>query len=94
MASRCNYLNFNTMSVIKSSKKLKYQLKPLILLNYINVLSTSHNSKVGGSSLTHATKAYITRTVTVLVIFYILKIGYDNALKWHYYVKLGKNWVK
>jgi len=67
------------------------------IVNYKNIYDNSmysHNSKVGGSSLTHATKAYITRTVTVLVIFYILKIGYDNALKWHYYVKLGKNWVK
>ena len=54
----------------------------------------AHNPKVVSSSLTPATKEYITRTVTVLVIFYILKIGYDNALKWHYYVKLGKNWVK
>nr|DAL16308.1 MAG TPA_asm: hypothetical protein [Caudoviricetes sp.] len=41
-----------------------------------------------------ATKGYITRTVTVLVIFCCLKIGCNNALKWHYYVKLGKNWVK
>lgn len=67
------------------------------IVNYKNIYDNSmysHNPKVVSSSLTPATKAYITRTVTVLVIFYILKIGYDNALKWHYYVKLGKNWVK
>ena len=45
----------------------------------INVLSTSHNPKVVSSSLTPATKAYITRTVTVLVIFCCLKIGCNNA---------------
>lgn len=54
----------------------------------------AHNPKVGGSSPPPATKGYITRTVTVLVIFCCLKIGCNNALKWHYYVKLGKNWVK
>ena len=56
--------------------------------------SISHNPKVEGSSLTPATKVYITRTVTVLVIFYCLEIGCNNDLKWHSYVKLGKNWVK
>lgn len=54
----------------------------------------THNPKVEGSSLTPATKVYITRTVTVLVIFYCLEIGCNNDLKWHSYVKLGKNWVK
>jgi len=41
----------------------------------------SHNPEVGGSSPSPATKEYITRTVTVLVIFYCLKIGCNNALK-------------
>ena len=39
----------------------------------------AHNPKVVSSSLIPATKVYITRTVTVLVIFYCLKIGCDNA---------------
>ena len=38
----------------------------------------AHNPKVVSSSLTPATKEYITRTVTVLVIFYCLKIGRNN----------------
>jgi hypothetical protein len=42
-------------------------------------LYKTHNSKVDSSSLSPATKVYITRTVTVLVIFYCLKIGCDNA---------------
>ena len=41
----------------------------------------AHNPKVVSSSLTPATIVYITRTVTVLVIFYCLKFGCDNALK-------------
>ena len=39
----------------------------------------AHNPKVVSSSLTPATNSYITRTVTVLVIFYCLKIGCNNA---------------
>ena len=39
----------------------------------------AHNPKVVSSSLTPATKTHITRTVTVLVIFYCLKIGCNNA---------------
>ena len=39
----------------------------------------AHNPKVVSSSLTPATKTYITRTITVLVIFYCLKIGCNNA---------------
>ena len=39
----------------------------------------AHNPKVVSSSLTPATKAYITRTVTVLVIFCCLKIGCNNT---------------
>lgn len=54
----------------------------------------AHNPKVVSSSLTPATKPYIIRTVTVLVIFLCLKIGCDNAIFKHYYVDLGKNWVK
>ena len=41
----------------------------------------AHNPKVVSSSLTPATNSYITRTVTVLVIFYCLKIVCNNALK-------------
>ena len=40
---------------------------------------SAHNPKVVSSSLTPATKGYITRTVTDLVIFCCLKIGCDNA---------------
>ena len=39
----------------------------------------AHNPKVVSSSLTPATNSYITRTVTVLVIFNWLKIGCNNA---------------
>ena len=39
----------------------------------------AHNPKVVSSSLTPATKVHITRTVTVLVIFYCLEIGCNNA---------------
>ena len=54
----------------------------------------SHNPKVVSSSPGPATKAYITRTVMVLVIFCCLKIGCNNDQKQQYYVELGKNWVK
>ena len=63
-------------------------------IEWTKIAIFSHNPKVVSSSLSPATKGYITRTVTVLVIFCCLKIGCNNALKWHYYVKLGKNWVK
>lgn len=39
----------------------------------------AHNPKVVSSSLTPATKVYITRTVTVLVIFCCPKTGCNNA---------------
>ena len=39
---------------------------------YFSTVKIAHNSKVVSSSLTPATKEYITRTVTVLVIFYCI----------------------
>lgn len=63
-------------------------------IEWTKIAIFSHNPKVVSSSISPATKVYITRTVTVLVIFCCLKIGFNNALKWHSYVKLGKNWVK
>ena len=63
-------------------------------IEWTKIAIFSHNPKVVSSSLTPATKPYIIRTVTVLVIFLCLKIGCDNAIFKHYYVDLGKNWVK
>ena len=54
--------------------------------------SISHNPKVVSSSLTHATKVYITRTVTVLVVFYCLKmvaIMLENDTIMSNWVKIG-----
>ena len=48
-------------------------------IEWTKIAIFSHNPKVVSSSLTPATKAYITRTVTDLVIFCCLKIGCNNA---------------
>ena len=60
----------------------KIEIDPKKLLTNIkikNVFYFSHNPKVVSSSLTPATNSYITRTVMVLVIFYILQSVYNNA---------------
>ena len=54
----------------------------------------AHNPKVVSSSLTPATKVYITRTVTVLVIFCYSQMVYNNTKIKHYYVDLGKSWER
>lgn len=63
------------------SDMIIYTDNRLFIDDEIKLINTSHNTKVVSSSLTPATKEYITRTVTVLVIFYCLKIGCNNALK-------------
>ena len=69
--------------MIQNKASLIYSLE-----NFINNLEeivkqsvsvNTHNPKVVSSSLTPATKTYITRTVMVLVIFYCLKFGCNNA---------------
>ena len=60
----------------------------------IRSIRKSHNPKVVSSSLTPATKVYITRTVTVLVIFCYSQMVYNNTKIKHYYVDLGKSWER
>lgn len=61
---------------------------------YRELNKMTHNPKVDSSSLSPATKTLIVTAIKVVAIFYCFKIGCNNALKWQYYVELGKNWVK